>query len=66
MRKKDPKPPKPYDGSNDAERILENVMCRLNWTVETRDKLAECLEHIRRGTELNLPDRIRTGQNRTR
>lgn len=33
----------PYDGTADAEAILEKVMFRRNWPVETRDALAERL-----------------------
>lgn len=33
----------PYNGTDDAEAILEEVMFRRNWTVETRDALAERL-----------------------
>jgi len=39
-------PRAPYDGKKDAEEILENVMRRRNWTVETRDDLAVALERI--------------------
>lgn len=40
-----------YDGTNDAERILETVMHRANFAVQVRDELKEELEQIvrRRG-----------------
>ena len=36
----------PYDGTKDAEKILEKVMRRRNWTVEVPDDLAKALERI--------------------
>lgn len=40
-----------YNGTTDAERILETVMHRQNWTVTLRDELKSELEEIvkRRG-----------------
>ena len=37
---------KPYDGKEDAVKILEGVMKRQNWSVAVRDELAESLVRI--------------------
>ncbi len=36
----------PYDGESDAEKILEDIMCRQRWSVDLRDELARNLEKI--------------------
>jgi len=36
----------PYEGKEDAEKILEKVMRRRNWTANVRDDLARALEKI--------------------
>lgn len=36
-----------YDGIEDAQHILEVVMHRKNWSVDTRDELAEKLKLVR-------------------
>ena len=36
----------PYDGKQDAERLLEGPLFRKNWTVDTRDEIAKSLELI--------------------
>lgn len=35
-----------YDGKDDAEKILEEIMRRQRWSVEVRDELARELEKI--------------------
>lgn len=37
---------KDYDGTNDAETILETILCRKNWTSAVRDELKTGLEII--------------------
>lgn len=39
-------PQKKYDGTQDAEKILETIMRRQRWTAATRDKLAVYLEKV--------------------
>lgn len=36
----------PYNGDDDAEKILERIMLRSRWTAPLRDKLARALEKI--------------------